>query len=88
MVLGLADNAIGAQGAQYLANVLQRNTVRQVFSHRLYIHYYDLTQTLTTLDLNWNKVGEKGVQYLANALQSNTVRHFFVLISYKLSTTA
>jgi uncharacterized membrane protein len=46
------------------------------------VHHYDLTQTLTTLDLSWNKVGEEGAQYLANALQSNNVRYFFVLINY------
>ena len=36
--------------------------------------YLHLTQTLTTLNLDWNSIGYDGAQHLASALQVNTVR--------------
>jgi len=37
-------------------------------------YYYDLSQTLTILDLANNSIDQEGVHYLINILQKNTVR--------------
>ena len=69
---------MGAEGAQYLANALQVNTVRLHFStSRTRLNHLHLAQTLTTLHLEDNNIGAEGAQHLANALQVNTVRLHF-----------
>lgn len=75
--LYLARNEIKAEGARFLADALELNTVRPYFYSLISIalHLY-LTQALTTLYLAWNEIGVKGAEYLAKALKRNTVRLF------------
>jgi hypothetical protein len=58
--LYLGVNQIGAQGAQYLGEALQKNTVRQKQSLHLYhIHLYYFIHTLRELDFEKNQVGDE-----------------------------
>jgi hypothetical protein len=79
--LNLTVNAIGNEGATYVANALRHNNVSLVLeiTHLLQMHLYHLLQTLTTLKIGWNRIGAEGARHIANALHHNTVR--FVLYS-------
>ena len=73
--LNLGYNEIGAEGARYLSEALQKNTVswnQHCFMFFLNHILYSL-QTLLLLDLGFNEIGDKGAQYLSEALQKNTV---------------
>jgi Ran GTPase-activating protein (RanGAP) involved in mRNA processing and transport len=73
--LELFNNAIGPEGAQYLADALRNNTVSFI-SHFPHFHLHFYTQTLTMLNLGINKIKAEGTQHLADALQTNTVNIF------------
>ncbi len=74
--LNLSINRIGAQGAQYLGEALQKNSVRlnDHFLHFYHMHILHFIQTLTQLNLGSNEIGVQGAQYLGEALQKNSVR--------------
>ena len=73
----LSNNQIGETGAQYLAEVLRKNTVGLDYSpHLINFHLSLFMQVLTRLVLSSNQIGDKGVQYLAETLQNNTVRSY------------
>jgi len=78
--LNLFDNQIGNEGAQYFADVLQANKVRDILY--LFITYllHHSIQTLTTLNLPSNDISDEGVQHLAKMLQNNTVNKFYYCI--------
>jgi len=73
--LNLESNTIGDKGAQAIAQALEKNQVREIFSFFISIrHLFYLSQTLTTLHLESNKIGAEGAQAIALALQRNQVR--------------
>ena len=72
--MALRNNDIRNEGARYLAEALQHNTV----TYNLHIYdYYTQSlyffQTLTQLSLIWNEILVEGARYLGEALQQNTV---------------
>ncbi len=71
--LNLYNNQIGPQGAQQLANALQRNQVKPLLFQVTLVFLQYFIQTLTTLSLEENQIGSQGAQHLANALQRNQV---------------
>jgi hypothetical protein len=74
MTLDLSSNKISIEGAQYIGNALQTNTVREI----LFSFYCCcLAQCLKTLNLLSNKIIDGGVGYVATALQSNMVRNVY-----------
>ena len=83
--LNLQYNQIGEKGAQSIADALRTNTVSLFLllthspSHPHPHHRRLLTQTLTTLNLQYNQIGEKGAQSIADALRTNTVSLFLLL---------
>jgi Ran GTPase-activating protein (RanGAP) involved in mRNA processing and transport len=73
--LALVGNQIGAQGAEHLANALQKNKVT-LFTPLNFLcncAFINFPQTLRTLKLYNNKIGAQGAEHLANALQQNKV---------------
>jgi len=81
-MLNLEFNTIGAKGAQYLAQALINNKVKNVFLLSATCHHDILLQTLVTLDLWRNKVGDKGSPYFAQALRKNTVGNVIFYYTY------
>jgi Ran GTPase-activating protein (RanGAP) involved in mRNA processing and transport len=64
-ILYLSANNIGVEGAQYLGEALEKNTVRQNQSlHFYYIHLSLFIQTLTELSLYKNQIGAQGAEYI------------------------
>jgi hypothetical protein len=75
--LSVSNNQIGVQGAQYLGEALQNNTVRERESDYLHLYHINLSyfiQILRELCIDQNRIGNNGAQYLAKALQKSTVR--------------
>lgn len=75
--LHLGYNTIGFEGAQFLANALQNNRVRQDFYVFVILVLIIFLQTLTELILELDDIGNQGAQCLANALENNKVRPFY-----------
>ena len=80
--LGLSKNDIRNEGAQYLADALKINEVREDL---ISIDYRPSNpcQTLKTLELRENKIDHTGVQILAEALKINRVKRY--LFSHHLN---
>jgi len=73
--LDLGGNQIRAEGAQAIAQALEKNQVREIFSFFISISYsFYLSQTLTILNLRLNKIRAEGAQAIAQALERNQVR--------------
>jgi len=73
--LNLERNEIGAEGAQAIAQALEKNQVREIFRFFISIsQLFYLSQTLTALHLGWNGIGAEGAQAIAQALERNQVR--------------
>ena len=71
----LSENQIGDQGAQFIAQALLNNTVRQCRPLHLFHSRRSLfIQTLKELFLHQNQIGDKSAQSIAQALLNNTVR--------------
>ena len=76
--LDLAYNQIGPEGAQAIAQALERNQVTYTFSSFTSITcLLYLLQTLTMLRLDYNQIGPEGGQAIAQGLDRNQVRHIF-----------
>ena len=76
--LDLAYNQIGPEGAQAIAQALDRNQVRYIFSFFTSVtSLLYLLQTLTMLRLDYNQIGPEGGQAIAQGLDRNQVRHIF-----------
>jgi hypothetical protein len=82
----LADNEIGDEGIQYLAEALQHHSVL-VNSQRLSIFTRFREQTLTLLDLQNNGIGDQGAKYIADALRNNTVSSICLSLAFDLHST-
>lgn len=72
-MLNLAENRIGDQGANYLADVLRHNTVKILQSCISSSCLFKRIQTLNKLNLHENRIGDQGIQYIADSLTHNTV---------------
>lgn len=73
--LNLLRNQIGDEGAKYLGEALQKNTVKWHSFFKFYnIDLICFIQTLTELDLSYNEIGGNGARYLCTALEKNTVK--------------
>jgi len=76
--LDLGNNQIGSEGAQAIAQALERNQVRYIFNFLTSVtSLLYLLQTLTMLRLDYNQIGPEGAQAIAQALDRNKVRHIF-----------
>ena len=74
-LLDLSNNQIEDEGAQYLAEALQKNTVKlDHSSHFIHFQLSLFIQALIRLSLAFNQITVKAAQYLAQALQNNAVR--------------
>jgi len=85
--LNLYDNQVGSQGALHLANALQNNIVRAIFS----LHHSNVfVQSLEILNLYNNSISDEGTEYIANALQMNRVSDdrlsIFSFLSFNIDT--
>jgi len=79
--LYLGYNFIGDQGAQYLADALQKNTV--IFSNfYCYVYFSILHQTLRTLWLEANEITNEGAKYFYDMFQKNKVTRYFLWYIY------
>ena len=73
--LSISSNNIDNQGAQYLAQALEKNKV-DIHNLRFFslsksdVHYL---QMLITFDILNNKIGVEGAKYLAGAIERNQV---------------
>ena len=75
LILYFDTNQITHQGAQHLAQIIQKNTVN--FIRLLNFFLLSLTsffiQSLKSIYLQNNQIGDQGAQHLANALSQNQV---------------
>ncbi len=78
----MKNTSIDENGAQYLSNLLENNTVRFIFLYSSSQLTYSM-QTLITFKLKDTHIGHQGVYHLSNALLMNTVNLSFILfLSY------
>lgn len=83
--LDLANNQIGDDGAQCIANVLLTNNVRIslfIFSTHLFILSI---QTLSNLSIEANNIGPVGFEHIVKALKKNIVIAILIYISSRYS---
>ena len=81
--MNLSGNQIGPEGAQYLAQVLESNTVG-ISSLANLSYSDDEMKTLKVLDLSNNRCGNMGARHMAHALRRNTVGRIFLLTIHSL----
>ncbi|CAF3698901.1 unnamed protein product [Rotaria sp. Silwood1] len=87
--LNLQGNRIDAQGAQYLANILQNNTTLTTLilsdnniggeGVQHLANVLESNRTLTKLELECAEIGNIGAQYLAEVLKKNTTLNMLKL---------
>ena len=73
VTLHLSKYSIGDNGAQYIANGIQNNTVTFFLLSSIFYWCALYIQTLITLDLTDNKIEATGAKYLSNLLENNKV---------------
>lgn len=78
------ENQIGSNGAKFLAQMLQKNTViKHVFCIEFSLFLFLYVQVIEEITIANNQIKDDGAQYLAEVLRNNTV--IFIHMSYPLN---